>query len=72
MESKVNPAIETFYKAFPIFNNRTVYIDMVVYSKQTYRTEDTLIQAQELIKKLELPLVAIYNAVSHTLSVKLV
>lgn len=72
MESPVNPHIEAFYKAFSIFTHMTVYIDHVEYPKLTYRPSETLQEAKELIKKLDLPLTAVYNPIFTTLSINLI
>lgn len=72
MESPVNPHIEAFYKAFSIFNNLTVYIDNVEYRKINYHPLETLEEAKALIKKMDLPLMAIYNDVFKSLSIQVI
>lgn len=69
MQSPVHPHIEAFYKAFPIFKNLNVDINECVYTHQTYRIEETVKQAEDLIFRLQLSLEVKFCKVTHTIRV---
>lgn len=72
MNSPVHPDIETFYKAFSIFTNVMVNEKSIGYSCQTYRIEDTVQQAKDLILTNHLSLDVTYNKVFHTITIHVI
>lgn len=72
MNSPVNPHIEIFRKAFPITYGIFVTENAVTYRHQTYRIEETVQQAKDLILKHHLSLDVTYNKFLHTITVNVI